>query len=547
MSQPAYIVSGQEQARERLEHDDAKAIGKALGTGRTFLSRMREAVPAMFEDRVKILYSQTGLLYGRHAANEAAHRASEAITACRRHKIRLDADDDEIREAAKKWAGKVRANAHSEAHFAEYVGVEQASRPRMICERWWRRQLRRAVARDTEQAARLVGLVAQNTGCYASDLAVERRQQQQRRNKKTLSLMEATDGQVVLDMAGIVERSLANPRLRRIETMVRIGGAEDYADARGDVGLFITVTCPSRFHARTKAGRLYPSYDGSSPRDAQLYLRKIWARARARLAVAGIESYGLRVAEPHHDGCPHWHLLAFVPARQAEAFEAILWSQALRESGTEPGAGEHRFKCVRIDKSKGRAAGYVAKYVAKAIDGEGVDTDGHGNSGKTGARRAGAWAATWGIRQFQFWGMPKVGVWRELRRLGGAPAGPIGNAWAAADAGLWADFIRQQEQAEVGLLKDWSTAKTTYEEERGWVVKGVTFQELFVPTRLKSWVIQQKKTGLGLLGDLSITVNHNRMGNSRPKNTISSMPKTHGHNQGVPRPTINTQKGADDG
>ena len=111
--------------------------------------------------------------------------------------------------------------------------------------------------------------------------------------------------------------------------------------------------------------------------------------------------------------------------RQAEIgrkVQATLQAYALQDSGDEKGAAEHRCDFVLIDKSKGSATAYIAKYVSKNIDGEHVGDDLEGKAAIESAKRVEAWCATWGIRQFQSIGCPPVGVWRELRRIPSLPA-----------------------------------------------------------------------------------------------------------------------------
>lgn len=50
-------------------------------------------------------------------------------------------------------------------------------------------------------------------------------------------------------------RSISNPEIRRIELMSTIAGIERYPASVGDVGMFITITTPSKYHPTRQVGK----------------------------------------------------------------------------------------------------------------------------------------------------------------------------------------------------------------------------------------------------------------------------------------------------
>ena len=447
---------------------------------------------------------------------------------------------------------------------------------KMHCDKWWARQLKTLRKQFLELLEIATGQVGKDLyydkkskkpkrrgiSPYSSKQAQREFSFAQASGRQFLEMMElqSSDGDVI-DLIEAVKSGMANPANRRNELMLRIRETEELADEMGYVAMFYTITCPARFHANAS------TWDGSTPKDAQNYLTTTWARARAKLNRRGLKYFGVRVVEPHADGCPHWHMMLFMPKNKLQEINAILRWYFIQEdknelydrygpeltrakvfnkfvdinthgthiktveacvkyrAGTEKTklfkiykqkrsewgfakkkanevaiqrnkeeaekakaekrepkkfkAKNHkaptkfyrtfspRFDAVKLDKSKGSAAAYIAKYISKNIDGymltDHVDAD-TGENLQEQANPVLAWASTWNIRQFQFQGSPSVTVWRELRRM---PKGkPIKDEIIepiryAADNANWKDYVKLQGGMCIGRAANF---KSMYED-----------------------------------------------------------------------------------
>lgn len=293
---------------------------------------------------------------------------------------------------------------------------------------WWRGGILKVERRETEECAIRAGRVSKEGEIYATDVAVLDMRQRKIDAARHMANFDVVaydaDGETELarlDMLQAASAGVSNPAVLHAELMNRINGYQDVAKRRKHVSIFVTATAPSRFH---KSGENYSKE--STPRNAQKHLTRCWSQCRAAFKKAGLLVYGFRVIEPHHDGCPHWHMIMFMRKSDAPKFREIVadrFRRADAEELTSYAAKRARVDFKTIDPTKGTAAAYVAKYIAKNISGVkadglsvGDDYEGGGDCAET-AERVLVWKSVHGFRQFQAIGGHFISTYREIRRI----------------------------------------------------------------------------------------------------------------------------------
>lgn len=338
---------------------------------------------------------------------------------------------------------------------------------RLIKDEWWVNQLKAQRMRWREALLIAAGEVNKDRSPYASKMAIRDVHARRLANLeylKSCELENKVTGERV-DLISKVMGSISNPEIRRMELMNTIAGIERYAASVGDVGMFITLTTPSKYHPTRQVGKgdsktvqFNHGWNETvyTPKDGQRYLCRIWSLMRTAFKDNELEVYGMRVVEPHHDGTPHWHMMLFCKPGQRKAINEIMRRYALKEDGHEKGAAKQRFESRHLNQ--GGAAGYIAKYIAKNIDGYALDGQLDHDTGKPlkdTAAAVTAWASTWRIPQFKPIGLPTMGAYRELRKL---PRGVsiasefddrVEAARAAADEGDFERYIIAQGGANM--------------------------------------------------------------------------------------------------
>lgn len=444
------------------------------------------------------------------------------MTEAGRGRLSLAVSDDDLRVAARVAAsegtdiaglgnarGGLRLRHLLEFHCERWgvaapaASVEEGPAiQRMLCGRWWLRRLRRAHGRRCDGAAIKAGMVRRGLWPYATQDCIERRQAQRRRNARSIdkAVIECEGTGEVLQLADVVAGSIANPEVKRAELMTRIKGCDAIAHENGAACEFWTLTAPSEYHRMKIVGGVAvqnPNFSDKTPKDAQIYLSRVWARARAAWKRRGLEVFGLRTAEPHHDGCPHWHLIVYGVRRDLRFARRLMRVYAMRQNGREEGAKQHRFVVMEA-KAGTKGAAYAAKYVSKNIDGKGME----GDIDQEGQRkmnasvvRVDAWAACWGIRQFQFFGCPAISGWRVLRRMRGpvAVAGSmLERARSCADDSDFAGYWRAALAGGLSLIYRAADRLTAYGDAAAARIVGIAEGARRALLPEKEWVIHWK-------------------------------------------------------
>lgn len=356
----------------------------------------------------------------------------------------LGADDDEMRDAARRYAeinsqiiARIQAAGEVQAleDFANLPRQLRQSAPgfdtwaklgRLCSHKWWRRRIRREIRGKQEQLARLLGMVGHGRCKYVSQHTLGQYKRQLEVQAQWLAShcvsAEITDpsGMQRTVMIPLERIASAAPSRRYAEVMARASGIAEIADRHGMRPYMVTVTLAGYHHAAAER------WDRSTTAELLDWQKEQWARLRARATKSGIKMIGMWAAEPHKDGTPHWHHVVWTD--DPGAVRAIFEEYYLEaDEPNEPGARMRRVVWEAAKCGNGGAINYLLKYalkyVAKGDSGtaQTLREKGMTDYERDGAAAVRAWRSTHGKRALGWYAcgveQAHISTYRELRRV----------------------------------------------------------------------------------------------------------------------------------
>ncbi|MDD4911207.1 MAG: replication endonuclease [Sideroxydans sp.] len=288
-------------------------------------------------------------------------------------------------------------------------------------------KIRRKLRTKVKQSVSILNMSLQTVGGDSGIKHCTKFEQSLRNQQKSMwrSYGERTtlsNGEKELSMLSLMEQATSN---KFAETFVMLKGLEESAKSLSMTWAMLTFTAPQHMHPNPTVG--HNSWDGTTPTEANNWIHDKWHKAEARLRKKGIVLSGFRAVEPHQDGCPHWHVIVFFNEIDSDTIEQEF--RKVKEWQSDIG-----FKFMK-DNGQAKASSYAAKYVLKSMSAVNELT-GEAASIET-------WATTWKIRRHQFFGIPNLAVWRNVRMIKECPVDPVlAPIWASATEGNASTFIK---------------------------------------------------------------------------------------------------------
>jgi len=191
----------------------------------------------------------------------------------------------------------------------------------------------------------------------------------------------------------------------------------------------------------------------------------------------GIMPYWICAAQPHEDGTPHWHIVAWLrDTDEAAAVEAILRQKF-------EGEALHAIDVKRLSGGARAAAKYAIRamsYGARHVAPKGEEN--------TAAREA-EWARIVGRRRYRT-SHSRATLWRLLRRPDLRLSGPGEAVQAGVDDDNFAAFNTAAD--ETGIRIAYAPTVTRYGEDAKRVIGVQIGEVIHVPTR--EWQMRRKPT-----------------------------------------------------